>query len=148
MRFIAAAIVGLALTMSPVFPGAADGGTQVMNVAVYADGHIVADGHEIALPALRQAFARVSKAHGRVLYYREAPESEPHPNAMAVMQAIIEARLPVSLSSKPDFSNVMLPDGTAKMEGGRSVRAPCNEKGRGPASGSGRKGRAIADLSV
>ena len=72
MRFIAAAIVALALTMAPVFPPAADGGTQVMKAAVYADGRIVADGHEIALPALRQAFAQLSKAHGKVLYYRDA----------------------------------------------------------------------------
>jgi hypothetical protein len=114
MRFIATAIVALALTMAPVFPAAADGGTQVMKVAVYADGRIVADGHEIALPAFRRAFAQLSKAHGKVLYYREATESEPHPNATAVIQAIIEARLPVSLSSKPDYSNVVLPDGTTK----------------------------------
>ena len=85
-----------------------------MKVAVYADGRVVADGHEISISALRDAFMKLSNAHGSVLYYREAGQSEPHPNAMTVVQAIVDARLPVSLSSKPDFSDVVLPDGSTK----------------------------------
>jgi hypothetical protein len=114
MKRITLALALLGLTVVPLVAAPADGGTPVMKVAVYADGRIVSDGHEISLPALRDAFLKLSNAHGSVLYYREAAQSEPHPNAMAVIKAIVDARLPVSLSSKPDFSDVVLPDGSTK----------------------------------
>jgi biopolymer transport protein ExbD len=113
MKYITLALALFILATAPCI-SAANGGAPVMKVAVYADGRILADGHEVSLQQLREAFAQLSKAHGTVLYYREAPQSEPHPNAMAVVQAVVEARLPISLSSKPDFSNVVLPDGTTK----------------------------------
>ena len=114
MKSIALALVLLAMAVVPIAAGAAGKGPPVMKVAVYADGRIVADGHEVSLQELQEALARLGKVHGTVLYYREAAQSEPHPNVMAVIQAIIAARLPVSLSSKSDFSDVVLPDGTTK----------------------------------
>jgi hypothetical protein len=84
-------------------------------VAVTKTREIFADGTKIGLPELKLAFAKLSAEHGVVIYYREdSSAAEPHPNAMAVVQAIVEARLPVSLSTTPDFSTVVLPDGTVK----------------------------------
>jgi hypothetical protein len=107
---LAFALFGFAIAPSCIL--GADRGAPQVKVAVYADGHIVADGHEISLQQLRESFASLSKAHGSVIYFREFPQSEPHPNAMAVVEAIAEAPLPVSFSSKGDFSDVVLPDGT------------------------------------
>ena len=83
-------------------------------VSVYADGRIILDGHDVQITELRSRFAKLSRDKGAVWYFREAPSSEPPPNATLVIQAIIEAQLPVSMSSKPDFSNVVLPDGTVR----------------------------------
>jgi hypothetical protein len=40
-----------------------------------------------------------------VWYYREAAGHEPPPIAMQVIQEIVSARLPIRLSSKPDYSD-------------------------------------------
>ncbi len=84
----------------------------IAKVRVYQDGRITMDGDLASLEDLRAAFARLKERDGVVWYYREAGASEPHANATAVVQAIVEARLPVSLSSQEDFSDVVLPDGT------------------------------------
>jgi hypothetical protein len=87
----------------------------VMKVVVTNTGQIIADGAKIELSALKSAFAKLSAENGLVIYYREDPgAAEPHPNATAVIEAIIEARLPVSLSTTPDFSTVLQADGTVK----------------------------------
>jgi hypothetical protein len=88
--------------------------TNVAKVAVYADGRIALDGREIQIEELRSQFMKLSKDKGAVWYYREASSAYPPPVATLVIQAIIDARLPVSMSSLPDFSNVVLPDGTVK----------------------------------
>jgi hypothetical protein len=88
--------------------------TNVAKVAVYADGRIALDGREIQIEELRSQFMNLSKDKGAVWYYREASSADPPPVATLVIQAIIDARLPVSMSSLPDFSNVVLPDGTVK----------------------------------
>jgi len=41
-------------------------------------------------------------SYGAVWYHRESPGQEPPPEALAVLQAIIDARLPVKLVEK-DF---------------------------------------------
>jgi hypothetical protein len=115
MKTIALALIAVLLAAAPVRSAMPAEPQPVMKVAVYRDGRITADGHETDLPALRAAFASLSRAGGWVLYYREGAEAEPHPNAMLVIRAIVEAKLPVSLSTKPDFSNVVLPDGTTKL---------------------------------
>jgi hypothetical protein len=45
-----------------------------------------------------------------VLYYRENAEGEPHPNALLVMRAVADARLPIRLCRKPDFSDAAAVD--------------------------------------
>ena len=83
-------------------------------VRVYGDGRITLDDSTVSLDALSTAFADLKQQSGSVWYYREGGESEPHPNAMAVIQAIVDAQLPVSMSSEEDFSTVVLPDGTTR----------------------------------
>jgi hypothetical protein len=114
MNRIRLALRTLGLILASLFSNIAAADPPLMKIAVYADGHITADGHPVELAALRQAFTQLKKANGRVLYYREAGNTEPHPNAIEVVKAIIEAKLPVLLSTKPDYSNVVLPDGTTK----------------------------------
>ena len=94
--------------------GAADGPAQpIAKVAVFADGRIALGGRTVSLAQLHVALADLGKNHGVVWYYREDAGGEPHPNAMAVIKEIIDARLPVSLSTKPDYSTVVGSDGAA-----------------------------------
>ena len=85
-----------------------------VKVRVYGDGRITLDDSTVSLDGLSAAFADLKQQSGRVWYYREGGESEPHPNAMAVFQAIVDVQLPISMSSEEDFSNVVLPDGTTR----------------------------------
>ena len=91
---------------------------SVIKVAVMKTGEVFVDGASVDLAQLKAVFASLTAEGGSVIYYREDPSAEdPHPHAMAVIQAIVEARLPVSLSTTPDFSTVVLPDGTVKPRG-------------------------------
>ena len=46
-------------------------------------------------------------------YYRE-PTAEPHPIVTQVLEAITDAKLPISLSTEPDFSTVVGADGSVR----------------------------------
>ncbi len=87
---------------------------RVAKVGVSADGRITLNGNPASIEDVRTAFAELARDDGVVWYYREAADAEPHPTAMLVVQAIVEARLPVSMSTSPDFSNVVGPDGSAR----------------------------------
>lgn len=86
----------------------------VAKVRVYRDGRVTLDDKAVAISDLRAAFNRLRGAQGSVLYYRETGQEEPPPVAMEVMHAIVEAQLPVKLSTKPDFSDAVGADGVPR----------------------------------
>jgi hypothetical protein len=86
----------------------------IVKVRVYSGGRMTLDDTPISIEGLTAVFVDLKEKGGSVWYYGNRGESEPHPNAMAVVQAVIEARLPISFSSEEDFSNVVLPEGTTK----------------------------------
>lgn len=88
--------------------------TNVAKVGAYRDGRLTLNGSAASIEQIRESFAGLSRNNGEVWYYRESADTEPHPNAMLVVEAIIGARLPVSMSTKPDFSDVVSPDGTTR----------------------------------
>ncbi len=93
--------------------------TEVVGkVAVTKAGAISYNGEPTTLEKLRAQLAQLRQANGAVWYYREAAEGEPPPEAMEVVKLVIENRLPISMSTKPDYSDVVLPDGTVKPRGG------------------------------
>ena len=77
----------------------------VAKVKVTQTGKIFLNEKQISLVELKVTFARRKKENGVVWYYRENPQSEPPVEATSVIQAIIDAKLPVQLSSKPDYSD-------------------------------------------
>jgi hypothetical protein len=93
-------------TQSPVSPDA-----PVLKVAVFADGRLTVDGAASTVQALRESFRSLSEKDGVVWYYREAGQQEPPPIAAEVMQAVIDARIPIRLSSRPDYSDSIGLDG-------------------------------------
>jgi len=61
---------------------------------------IYLNGKTVTIEELKQEFAWLKQANGAVWYYRENPKGEPPAQAMAVIQAIIDAKLPVRLLEK------------------------------------------------
>ena len=78
---------------------------KVLKIAITASWQISADGRPTTLEALMPILRKLAKNKGEVWYYREAPQADPHPNAMKVLSAIVDNNLPVRLSSKPDYSD-------------------------------------------
>ena len=79
---------------------------RVLKVAVSSEGTISLDGAVVSLSALRNELDAVRGTNAVVWYYRENPQEDPSQEASLVMEAVIENRLPISLSTKPDFSTV------------------------------------------
>lgn len=102
--FRVVAVVATALAC--LFPLVADLPT-IVKIAVHADGRITADGRAVSVDALAPILRDLAKNKGEVWYYREAAQSEPHPNALQVLKLIVDNSLPVSLSTKPDYSDVI-----------------------------------------
>ena len=88
------------------------GNALVARIRVTRAGVIWCDEARTTLEALRTRLAEVRAGSGVVWYHREAGAAEPPPEAMAVIQMVIEHRLPISMSTKPDFSDVVRPDGS------------------------------------
>jgi hypothetical protein len=92
----------------------------VGRIAVTAKGTVSFDGAVITIDALKQKLSDLKKRNRVVWYYREAGKDEPPPQAMQVIKMIIDNRLPISMSTKPDYSDVLLPDRTTQPRlGGR-----------------------------
>jgi hypothetical protein len=100
----------------PVSRGHASSAEPVLKIAVYADGRLTVDGKAATIEMLRSLLQRLSEEHGVVWYYREAGQQKPPPIAMEVMQAVVEARLPVRLSSRADYSDAIGTDGTPSAQ--------------------------------
>jgi hypothetical protein len=118
----------LAMTVASLFVSHAEMSGQVRTdegpigkIAVTAAGVISFDGVAITLDSLKLKIADLRKRSGTIWYYREAAGGAPSTEATAVLRLIAESRLPISLSTKPDYSDVVLPDGTTRPRapGGR-----------------------------
>jgi hypothetical protein len=82
-----------------------------LTVSVLQSGKILVDGRETPLRELGEQLAQLKAREGVVWYYREASHDEPPPEAMEVVKMVVENQLPITLSSKPDFSDYIGPDG-------------------------------------
>jgi len=86
----------------------------VGKIAVTAKGDVTFDGKPVTIDVLKERLADLKKRSGEVWYYREAGRREPPAQAMQVIKLVADNRLPVSVSTKPDFSDVLLPDGSTR----------------------------------
>jgi hypothetical protein len=86
----------------------------VARVSALSSGSILLNGKQADLKSIDAEFRKLKAARGEVWYYRENPQSEPHPNAMAVIELVVKHQLPISMSTKPDFSDYVDRDGRSK----------------------------------
>ena len=82
-----------------------------LKISVMADGRITVGGSPDTIDSVRVSLKRLAERKGVVWYYREAGEAKAQPESSEVIQAVIENRLPIKLSSRPDFSDANGPDG-------------------------------------
>src|SRR4051794_128212 len=78
-----------------------------LKISVLASGAILLDGKPMEFEQLDAALQAAKQRNGnaQVWYYREAGGAQPPPQARAVIQRIVQYKLAISLSSKPDFSD-------------------------------------------
>jgi hypothetical protein len=88
---------------------AVDKSTPILKVAVFSDGRLTVDGAPSSIQSLRESLRKIGEEHGVVWYYREAGQQEPPPVATDVINEVIAARVPIRLSSKPDYSDSVGP---------------------------------------
>src|ERR1700687_3920886 len=80
-------------------------GTPILKVSVLISGAVLLDGEPVSLEALDARLQSLKPQRPAVWYYREAAGGEPPAEAMQVMKLVVDNRLPISLSSKADFSD-------------------------------------------
>lgn len=90
---ITSGVAGCRQAAQPTPQNTASG--EILPVHVTAAGVIKANDREVSLEDLKKEFARLAAAGGSVLYTRDNPSGDPHPNAMKVMEAVAEANLPL-----------------------------------------------------
>jgi hypothetical protein len=91
-----------------------------LKIAVMVDGRITVDDSPATIGSVRVSLKRLAERKGVVWYYREAGQTKAPPESAEVMRAVIENRLPIRLSSRPDFSDAIGPDGRPITEGSAS----------------------------
>ena len=79
--------------------------SPILKVSVLASGAVLLDGEGVSLTQLREKLLARKADRPVIWYYREAAQGEPPPEAMGVMKMVTENGLPISLCSKPDFSD-------------------------------------------
>jgi biopolymer transport protein ExbD len=88
-----------------------------VKVYVNKSGGITLGGKTATVDEVESAFASLAQKKGVVLYSRESPdESEPHPNAMRVIELVTRNRLPVRLCMNKDCSDAIDANGKIKVK--------------------------------
>jgi hypothetical protein len=94
-----------------------------LKISVLATGAILLDGQAAELEQLDAALERVKQSHGQVWYYRESAGAQQPPAGLAVIQRVVQHKLPISLSSKLDFSDWVDGQGVSHPRGAEGAAA-------------------------
>ncbi len=98
---IALILIGCAGCANKKFPDSA----TVTRIKIAQNGAIVVNGNAASLEDLKKNLEQLKANKGRVRYFRENPQGEPPPEAMRVMQAIVDAGLPLKLCTSEEDLN-------------------------------------------
>jgi hypothetical protein len=114
-KFLLALIASFGLTS---FAQAEPSSPSIVKISVLTSGEAKLNGKLSSLDEIQTAIGVLKESSGEVWYYRESGTDEPPEIATKIIQMIIDAKLPVSLSSKPDFSDYVNEKGESKPRGG------------------------------
>ena len=76
-----------------------------IRISVLSTGTVLLNGHDSTVAEVRRSVENAEPRSNTIWYYRESGEGEPPQQAIEVFKIIVENKLPVSLSTKPDFSD-------------------------------------------
>lgn len=93
-------------------PAPAEDHHHIARVAMLASGELRLDGKAISLDELDRALAKLPE-DGVIWYFRENPLEEPTAQAMATLEHLMQRRLPISFSSRADYSDYIDDQGVA-----------------------------------
>lgn len=79
--------------------------SPILKVSVLVSGAVHVDGESVSLERLGEKLESLKADRPVVWYYREAAGGEPPAEAMQVMKLVVDKKVPISLCSKPDFSD-------------------------------------------
>jgi len=86
----------------------------IARVSALSDGRLLLNGQPSSLAAIEAEFKKLQAAKGSVMYHRENARSEAGPEAMSVIDLVVKYGLPISLSSKSDFSDYIDANGQSQ----------------------------------
>jgi hypothetical protein len=86
-------------------------GRTVTRISVLSGGNVLLDGKEATISEVGRALEMAKTKQGAVWFYRESGRGEPPPVAIEIFKRVVESKLPVSLSTKPDFSDYVDEEG-------------------------------------
>lgn len=86
----------------------------IVRLSAFVDGTLLVDGSKMTPDEAISVLSALDAPNSIVWYYREAAKERPHPNVQRVVEAIAGFGIPVSLSTQPDFSDVVDKDGTVR----------------------------------
>lgn len=103
---------GLAvMSLAGCSPSATLNCAGVIYVSVFNDGSIQINGNSVRLDDFTEKLNDLKPSAKYIFYYREAARGEPTDQQWGLIKEVLDGmmqlRLPISLSSKPDFSDVV-----------------------------------------
>ena len=85
----------------------------ITRLSVLSSGRILVNGRAASAAEVAQALEQTKAKRGSVWFYRESAGVEPASEAVEVFKMIVDHKVPVSLSTKPDFSDFVDEQGIA-----------------------------------
>ena len=79
----------------------------ILKISILRSGEIRVDNKTATLQELDRLLEENARKNGVVWYYREAGQEEPPAQAMETMKLVVKHKRPISMSSKPDFSDTI-----------------------------------------
>jgi len=97
---------------------------DILKISVLTSGKILLNGQKISLKKLPPILQELKDKNGEVWYHRENSQQDPPEQATQVIQMVIDAKIPISLSSQPDFSDYI--DGLGQSHPRLMAELPLN----------------------
>ena len=87
---------------------------SALQISVLSSGKVLLDGKRASISKVSKALAKARSEKDAVWYYRESGKGELPSQAIEIVKLVVENRLPISLSSKPDFSDYIDDEGHSR----------------------------------
>lgn len=79
----------------------------ILKISVSQSGRVFVNNDESSLQDVEKRLLEIKDRNGVVWYYRENPQEEPTDIAKEIIELVVKYKVPISLSSKSDFSDII-----------------------------------------